>query len=156
MKTSCWRSQRMLWRRKLYKRRKRSREEKKEKESFLARSSSSLTTVLSTTSTPSYLPTDQDILQSQVKTNGITETTFKVGELTYKPLDVGSQRRRGFGNVTAWVFLVSLSECDQMLHEGEMWYLLQNLHPLYCKADALQSYLVVFTLPYLDTQFPIY
>ena len=36
---------------------------------------------------PSYLPTDQDILQSRVKTTGITETTFKVGELTYKLFD---------------------------------------------------------------------
>ena len=41
---------------------------------------------------PSYLPTDQDILRSRVKTTGITETTFKVGELTYKLFDVGGQR----------------------------------------------------------------
>jgi guanine nucleotide-binding protein subunit alpha len=27
---------------------------------------------------PDYLPTDQDILRSRVKTTGITETTFKV------------------------------------------------------------------------------
>ena len=31
-----------------------------------------------------YLPTDQDILRSRVKTTGITETTFTVGDLTYK------------------------------------------------------------------------
>lgn len=29
-------------------------------------------------SSPGYLPTDQDILRSRVKTTGITETTFKV------------------------------------------------------------------------------
>ncbi len=40
----------------------------------------------------SYMPTDQDILRSRVKTTGITETTFKVGELTYKLFDVGGQR----------------------------------------------------------------
>ena len=39
-----------------------------------------------------YLPTDQDILRSCVKTTGITETTFKVGDLTYKLFDVGGQR----------------------------------------------------------------
>jgi len=39
-----------------------------------------------------YMPTDQDILRSRVKTTGITETTFKVGELTYKLFDVGGQR----------------------------------------------------------------
>ncbi|OBZ70966.1 Guanine nucleotide-binding protein subunit alpha [Grifola frondosa] len=72
-----------------------------------------------------YLPTDQDILRSRVKTTGITETTFKVGELTYKLFDVGGQRSERkkwihcFENVTALVFLVSLSEYDQMLYEDE-------------------------------------
>ena len=74
---------------------------------------------------PSYLPTDQDILRSRVKTTGITETTFKVGDLTYKLFDVGGQRSERkkwihcFENVTALVFLVSLSEYDQMLYEDE-------------------------------------
>ena len=74
---------------------------------------------------PSYIPTDQDILRSRVKTTGITETTFKVGELTYKLFDVGGQRSERkkwihcFENVTALVFLVSLSEYDQMLYEDE-------------------------------------
>ncbi|KAG6875613.1 Guanine nucleotide-binding protein subunit alpha [Termitomyces sp. T32_za158] len=72
-----------------------------------------------------YLPTDQDILRSRVKTTGITETTFKIGELTYKLFDVGGQRSERkkwihcFENVTALVFLVSLSEYDQMLYEDE-------------------------------------
>ncbi|KAF7306308.1 hypothetical protein MIND_00421900 [Mycena indigotica] len=76
-------------------------------------------------SSPDYLPTDQDILRSRVKTTGITETTFKVGELTYKLFDVGGQRSERkkwihcFENVTALVFLVSLSEYDQMLYEDE-------------------------------------
>ena len=76
-------------------------------------------------SSPNFLPTDQDILRSRVKTTGITETTFKVGELTYKLFDVGGQRSERkkwihcFENVTALVFLVSLSEYDQMLYEDE-------------------------------------
>lgn len=76
-------------------------------------------------SAPGYLPTDQDILRSRVKTTGITETTFKVGELTYRLFDVGGQRSERkkwihcFENVTALVFLVSLSEYDQMLYEDE-------------------------------------
>ena len=41
---------------------------------------------------PSYLPTDQDIQRSCVKTTGTTETMFKVGELTHKLFDVGGQR----------------------------------------------------------------
>ncbi|THH23211.1 hypothetical protein EUX98_g7972 [Antrodiella citrinella] len=76
-------------------------------------------------SQPNFMPTDQDILRSRVKTTGITETTFKVGELTYKLFDVGGQRSERkkwihcFENVTALVFLVSLSEYDQMLYEDE-------------------------------------
>ena len=71
------------------------------------------------------MPTDQDILRSRVKTTGITETTFRVGELTYRLFDVGGQRSERkkwihcFENVTALVFLVSLSEYDQMLYEDE-------------------------------------
>ncbi|KAJ7140671.1 heterotrimeric G protein alpha subunit B [Mycena epipterygia] len=77
---------------------------------------------------PEYLPTDQDILRSRcsrVKTTGITETTFKVGELTYKLFDVGGQRSERkkwihcFENVTALVFVVSLNEYDQTLYEDE-------------------------------------
>ncbi len=69
--------------------------------------------------------TDQDILKSRVKPTGITETTFQVGELTYELFDVGGQRSEQkkwihyFKNVTALVFLVSLSEDDQMLYEDE-------------------------------------
>ncbi|KAH8800597.1 G protein alpha-subunit [Flagelloscypha sp. PMI_526] len=72
-----------------------------------------------------YEPTDQDILRSRVQTTGITETTFQVGQLSYKLFDVGGQRSERkkwihcFENVTALVFLVSLSEYDQMLYEDE-------------------------------------
>lgn len=43
-------------------------------------------------SSGSYRPTDQDILRARVKTTGITETHFVIGELTYKLFDVGGQR----------------------------------------------------------------
>ncbi|KAG0058839.1 guanine nucleotide-binding protein subunit alpha [Linnemannia elongata] len=74
---------------------------------------------------PTYSPTDQDVLRSRVKTTGITETTFNIGELTYRMFDVGGQRseRRKwincFENVTAVVFLVAISEYDQLLLEDE-------------------------------------
>ncbi|KAF9551968.1 guanine nucleotide-binding protein subunit alpha [Mortierella hygrophila] len=74
---------------------------------------------------PSYSPTDQDVLRSRVKTTGITETAFNIGELTYRMFDVGGQRseRRKwincFENVTAVVFLVAISEYDQLLLEDE-------------------------------------
>lgn len=72
-----------------------------------------------------YFPTDQDVLRSRVKTTGITETTFFIGELTYRMFDVGGQRSERkkwihcFENVTAIVFLVAISEYDQLLVEDE-------------------------------------
>ncbi|ORX57044.1 guanine nucleotide binding protein, alpha subunit [Hesseltinella vesiculosa] len=72
-----------------------------------------------------YLPTDQDVLRSRVKTTGITETTFVIGELTYRMFDVGGQRSERkkwihcFENVTAIIFLVAISEYDQVLIEDE-------------------------------------
>jgi len=74
---------------------------------------------------PDYLPNDQDVLRSRVKTTGITETTFLIGELTYRMFDVGGQRSERkkwihcFENVTAIVFLVAISEYDQLLLEDE-------------------------------------
>ncbi|KAG8947852.1 guanine nucleotide-binding protein subunit alpha [Tulasnella sp. 424] len=76
-------------------------------------------------SSPGYMPTNQDILRSRVKTTGITETTFHVQGLDYRVMDVGGQRseRRKwihcFENVTALIFIVSLSEYDQVLYEDE-------------------------------------
>jgi guanine nucleotide-binding protein G(i) subunit alpha len=60
-----------------------------------------------------------------VKTTGITETSFLIGQLTYRLFDVGGQRSERkkwihcFENVTALVFLVALSEYDQMLYEDD-------------------------------------
>ena len=101
---------------------------------------------------PNYLPTDQDILRSRVKTTGITETTFKVGELTYKLFDVGGQRSERkkwihcFENVTALVFLVSLSEYDQMLYEDEsvVSWLIAFLAIAHCVQNRMQEALTLF------------
>ncbi|KAF7724426.1 guanine nucleotide-binding protein subunit alpha [Apophysomyces ossiformis] len=74
---------------------------------------------------PDYIPTDQDVLRSRVKTTGITETTFVIGDLTYRMFDVGGQRSERkkwihcFENVTAIIFLVAISEYDQVLIEDE-------------------------------------
>jgi len=72
-----------------------------------------------------YMPTDQDVLRSRVKTTGITETHFQIGDLTYRMFDVGGQRSERkkwihcFESVTAIIFLVAISEYDQMLYEDE-------------------------------------
>jgi guanine nucleotide-binding protein G(i) subunit alpha len=93
-----------------------------------------------------YLPSDQDILRSRVKTTGITETTFEVGELTYRLFDVGGQRSERkkwihcFENVTALVFLVSLSEYDQMLYEDE------SVVSLTCRFVLLHSLITLLVI----------
>ena len=62
--------------------------------------------------TANYTPSDNDVLRSRVKTTGITESTFMVGELTYKVFDVGGQRSERkkwihcFENVTAIVSII--------------------------------------------------
>ncbi|KAK9459117.1 guanine nucleotide binding protein, alpha subunit [Lipomyces oligophaga] len=74
---------------------------------------------------PNYVPTDQDVLRSRVKSTGITETRFNVGDLTYRMVDVGGQRSERkkwiycFESVTTILFLVAISEYDQMLFEDE-------------------------------------
>jgi len=60
-----------------------------------------------------------------VKTTGIVESSFKVGDLTYRLFDVGGQRSERkkwlhcFENVTAVIFLVAISEYDQVLVEDD-------------------------------------
>ncbi|KAJ9096144.1 Guanine nucleotide-binding protein subunit alpha [Naganishia adeliensis] len=72
-----------------------------------------------------FVPTDQDILRSRVKTTGISETHFKIGELTYRMFDVGGQRSERkkwihcFESCNAIIFLVAISEYDQKLYEDE-------------------------------------
>lgn len=74
---------------------------------------------------PNYVPDDQDVLRCRVKTTGITETTFNIGDLTYRMYDVGGQRSERkkwihcFENVTAIIFMVAISEYDQKLVEDD-------------------------------------
>ncbi|GAA5802262.1 hypothetical protein HPULCUR_007725 [Helicostylum pulchrum] len=72
-----------------------------------------------------YIPNQQDILRARVKTTGITETKFTVGDLLYRMVDVGGQRSERkkwihcFEDVTAIIFMVAISEYDQVLFEDE-------------------------------------
>ncbi|KAL5285805.1 GNAQ.2 family protein [Megaselia abdita] len=72
-----------------------------------------------------YLPTEQDILRVRVPTTGIIEYPFDLEEIRFRMVDVGGQRseRRKwihcFENVTSIIFLVALSEYDQILFESD-------------------------------------
>ena len=70
-----------------------------------------------------YLPTDQDILRTRLRTTGINETIFDLGKLKYRMFDVGGQRseRRKwihvFDNVDVVLFLVAVGGYDDVLVE---------------------------------------
>eukprot|EP00094_Tigriopus_californicus_P004317 TCALIF_04162-PA protein Name:"Similar to Guanine nucleotide-binding protein G(q) subunit alpha (Homarus americanus)" AED:0.19 eAED:0.19 QI:379/0.87/1/1/0.87/1/9/356/396 len=74
---------------------------------------------------PGYLPSEQDILRSRVPTTGIIEYPFDLDGVVFRMVDVGGQRseRRKwihcFENVTSIIFLVALSEYDQILFESD-------------------------------------
>ncbi|XP_058492944.1 guanine nucleotide-binding protein subunit alpha-14 [Solea solea] len=74
-------------------------------------------------SQPSYMPDLQDILRVRVPTTGIIEYPFDMENVIFRMVDVGGQRseRRKwihcFENVTSIIFLVALSEYDQVLAE---------------------------------------
>lgn len=75
--------------------------------------------------TPNYLPTEQDVLRSRVKTTGIIETRFSVKDLNFRMFDVGGQRSERkkwihcFEGVTCIIFCGALSAYDMVLVEDD-------------------------------------
>ena len=72
-----------------------------------------------------YTPTEQDVLRARVRTTGIVQQNFQIGEKKYTMFDVGGQRNERrkwihcFDNVTAVIFVTAISEYDQLLYEDE-------------------------------------
>jgi len=80
---------------------------------------------LDTIAEPGYVPTEQDILRTRVKTSGIVSSDFLVEGNEFKMIDVGGQRNERkkwiacFEDVTAVLFIGVLSEYDLVLSEDE-------------------------------------
>ncbi|KAJ6166579.1 G protein alpha subunit helical insertion [Penicillium chermesinum] len=72
-----------------------------------------------------WLPDDQDMLQARLRTTGITETLFELGQMSFRMMDVGGQRSERkkwihcFEGVQCLLFMVALSGYDQCLVEDQ-------------------------------------
>jgi hypothetical protein len=74
---------------------------------------------------PGYIPTEQDVFRTRVKTSGIVVNDFLVDGNEFKMIDVGGQRNERkkwiscFEGVTAVLFIGVLSEYDLVLCEDD-------------------------------------
>uniref|UniRef100_A0A8B9JU37 Guanine nucleotide-binding protein subunit alpha-11 n=1 Tax=Astyanax mexicanus TaxID=7994 RepID=A0A8B9JU37_ASTMX len=94
-----------------------------------------------------YLPSVQDILRVRVPTTGIIEYPFDLRVAVFRMVDVGGQRSERkkwihcFENVTSIIFLVALSEYDQVLlenpNETEVRILTQRNNHILCIPSPL-------------------
>jgi len=80
---------------------------------------------LDTIGSVEYIPSEQDVLRSRVRTTGIVENEFKIEGNHFKMFDVGGQRNERkkwihcFSEVTAVLFVAALAEYDMVLFEDE-------------------------------------
>lgn len=72
---------------------------------------------------PLYRCSDQDIIMGRIKTTGITESSFHIGNTTLKVLDAGGQRSERkkwihcFQGIDTVLFVLAVLEYDQTLYE---------------------------------------
>lgn len=78
---------------------------------------------IDTIKAPDYIPSREDILYNRVRTSGILTDKYLIDNAVFEMYDVGGQRNERkkwihcFEGVTAVIFVVGLSEFDQMLVE---------------------------------------
>lgn len=74
-------------------------------------------------SAASYVPNNDDILHSRIRTSGIVEEAYVINGVNFVIIDVGGQRNERkkwihcFDSVNAVIFVAALSEYDQVLFE---------------------------------------
>ncbi|KJE92259.1 guanine nucleotide-binding protein G(I) alpha subunit [Capsaspora owczarzaki ATCC 30864] len=106
-----------------------------------------------------YVPNEQDVLRTRVKTTGIVESHFDYRGLLFKLFDVGGQRSERkkwihcFENVTAIIFCVALSAFDQVLAEDETMNRMQESLKLFdsiCNSKWFLNTSIILFLNKLD------
>jgi GTPase SAR1 family protein len=106
-----------------------------------------------------YLPTEQDVLRSRVRTTGIVENNFEIDSNQFKMFDVGGQRNERkkwihcFENVTAVLFVGVLSEYDLVLYEDESMNRMEetlNLFEEICNSRWFRETSIILFLNKMD------
>jgi len=91
-----------------------------------------------------YLPTQDDVIRAKLRTTGITEVTFNVGQTEFTMVDVGGQRseRRKwlncFVDISAVIFLVAINEYDMVLEEDNKTNRMEESLKLFQKLTGAQ------------------
>lgn len=102
-----------------------------------------------------YIPDEQDVLRSRVRTTGIVDNTFVIDRSKFQMFDVGGQRNERkkwihcFEGVTAVIFVAAISEYDQKLYEDENTNRLVealNLFEEICNSDYFQKTTMILFL----------
>lgn len=85
------------------------------------------------------------MLQARLRTTGITETLFELGQMNFRMMDVGGQRSERkkwihcFEGVQCLLFMVALSGYDQCLVED------QNAVRTFAPPSGFDTYLTPFS-----------
>jgi len=72
-----------------------------------------------------FVPTQQDIIRTRLRSTGIVERMFTINNVSFKFLDVGGQRNErrkwihSFEGVASIIFVTAISEYDQLAFEDE-------------------------------------
>jgi len=94
-----------------------------------------------------YIPSSDDIFQARARTSGVVTIEFTLDKIMCRMVDVGGQRNERkkwishFDNVTAIMFLVSLSEYDKFLLEDST---VNRMH------DAMDVFQNIVECPYFE------
>merc|ERR1712157_639488 len=89
-----------------------------------------------------YVPTKQDIINIRFRSTGIVEMTFTIKELRFHIFDLGGQRSERkkwiqcFDNVTAIVFVISLSCYNELMFEDGTQTKMEDAMQLFEKTIA--------------------